>query len=72
MAGHIRVKLCMIFGWLSVDISSVMSSFGPAARLPQGIVSLHPWNAVAPPGKFMGERFFRIKVSRMHDIMMDS
>ena len=55
-------------GWFFIDISSIMSSFGPASRLPQGIVSLHPWNTAGPPGKFLWERFFRIKVSRMHNI----
>ena len=65
------MKLCMIFGWLSVDISSVMSSFGPASCLPQGIVSLHPWNAAGPLGKFMWQRILGSKGSRVHVIMMD-
>ena len=34
-----------------------MNSFGTAPRLPQGIISLHPWNAAGPPGKFMCQRF---------------
>ena len=56
IAGKIRVKLCMIFWWFFFDISSIMNSFGPASRLPQDIISLHPWNAAGPPGNIMGQR----------------
>ena len=53
IAGKIGVKLCVIFTLFFLDISSIISSFGPASRLPQGIVSLHPWNAAGPQGKLL-------------------
>ena len=65
------MKLYMILGWFFIDISGFVSSFGPASCLPQGIISLHPWNAAGPPGKFMCQRFSWDKGSRMHAIMMD-
>ena len=61
----------MILEWFFIDISGTMNSFGPASCLPQGIVILHPWNAAPQPGKLMRERFFRIKVPRVHAIMID-
>ena len=33
-----------------------MNSFGPASCLPQGIVSLHPWDAAGPPGIHVPEK----------------
>ena len=71
LAGHIMVKLCVIFGRFFIDISGFINSFGPASCLPQGIISLHPWNAAGPPGKFMCQRFSWDKGSRMHGIMFD-
>ena len=65
------MKLCMIFLWFFIDISGSVSSFGPASRLPQDIISLHPWNAAGPPGKFMCQRNLPHKGSRVHVIIAD-
>ena len=61
----------MKIGWFFIDISGCINSFGPGlfVRVEHGFVL--QWIAAAPSGKSPGQRSIGIKVTSMHDIMMD-
>ena len=71
IAGRDPAKLYMIIGWLLVNISGLLSSFGLALCMGLEEVVLLLWIAAAPSGKSMWPRSMWTKLSRMHAIMLD-
>ena len=51
IAGNIMVKLCGDRGRFIINISGLLSSFGPASCLVQDIISLHQWIAAGSSRK---------------------
>ena len=56
------MKLKVNFGWFFIDIFGLMCSFGLALFPVLEMVSLHGWELVRSPGKFICERLNETKV----------
>ena len=64
-AGNIRRELYVVFGWVFINISEYLYSFGLALFVVQDICVFLQWIPAGGLGKSLGQRLGRNKVSRL-------